>query len=207
MRFKLNDSLLNKEVFFIYYKGLRDNYDFVNETIVSYFNALDLIQINDSSFAIVVQAIPSPLEDTIEEILELLKFDLDINLNFLIGNKHTYDKETPSYFESEVDYLAIAFDRINYITELYIQKTLKTAIKPEKLYPQAFNLIENNPETKEMIQKLWVTSTNIAQCASKLYLHRNTLIYRMDKFEKETQLDLKNQNDLLISYLLTLRSS
>ncbi len=207
MRFKLNDSLLNKEVFFIYYKGLRDNYDFVNETIVSYFNALDLIQINDSSFAIVVQAIPSPLEDTIEEILELLKFDLDINLNFLIGNKHTYDKETPSYFESEVDYLAIAFDRINYITELYIQKTLKTAIKPEKLYPQAFNLIENNPETKEMIQKLWETSTNIAQCASKLYLHRNTLIYRMDKFEKETQLDLKNQNDLLISYLLTLRSS
>src|SRR5690554_3633986 len=109
MRFKLNDSLLNKEVFFIYYKGLRDNYDFVNETIVSYFNALDLIQINDSSFAIVVQAIPSPIEDTIEEILELLKFDLDINLNFLIGNKHTYDKETPSYFESEVDYLAIAF--------------------------------------------------------------------------------------------------
>lgn len=36
------------------------------------------------------------------------------------------------------------------------------------------------------------TGLNISESARKLYIHRNTLIYRLDKIKKETGFDIRN---------------
>lgn len=41
------------------------------------------------------------------------------------------------------------------------------------------------------------SNLNISEASRKLYIHRNTLIYRLDKINKKTNLDLKNFEDAL----------
>lgn len=50
-------------------------------------------------------------------------------------------------------------------------------------------------DTLSMIHTFFDNNLSLAETARKLYLHRNTLIYRIDKFQDMTGLDLRNFND------------
>ena len=47
------------------------------------------------------------------------------------------------------------------------------------------------------IQKFFENSLNISETARQLYIHRNTLVYRIEKLQKETGLDVRNFDDAL----------
>ena len=60
------------------------------------------------------------------------------------------------------------------------------------------------------INTLFDKGLNIAEAARELYVHRNTLVYRIEKFEHESGLDLRDFDDavrcrigLLLSKRLT----
>lgn len=50
-------------------------------------------------------------------------------------------------------------------------------------------------ETMNTIEVFFASGLNIAEAARALYLHRNTLVYRLDKFKKNTGCDLQNFDD------------
>lgn len=50
-------------------------------------------------------------------------------------------------------------------------------------------------ETRSIIDGFFASGLNIAEASRSLYLHRNTLAYRLDKFHKQTGLDLRNFED------------
>ena len=53
---------------------------------------------------------------------------------------------------------------------------------------------------EETIHTIFVfleSGLNIAECARKLFLHRNTLIYRLDKIQKLTGLDIRKFDDAM----------
>nr|WP_243429180.1 helix-turn-helix domain-containing protein [Clostridium pascui] len=45
---------------------------------------------------------------------------------------------------------------------------------------------------------------NISDTAKNLYIHRNTLIYRLDKIYKDTNFDLRNFKDAIVFYVVFL---
>ncbi|MCR5209293.1 MAG: helix-turn-helix domain-containing protein [Lachnospiraceae bacterium] len=49
----------------------------------------------------------------------------------------------------------------------------------------------------QMINKFFEESLNISETARDLYLHRNTLVYHLEKLEKKTGLDIRNFDDAL----------
>ena len=53
-------------------------------------------------------------------------------------------------------------------------------------------------DTVFTIQKFFENSLNISETARKLYVHRNTLVYRLDKIQKNTGLDLRHFDDAII---------
>lgn len=206
MELELNINPTIKEVTFIYFKGATDDsYDFILSTFNAYFEAQDTIQIDTDTGAFVLSEIPEHFDDSLDELMEMVYYDFGLRLQFLIGNKHPVNKDIDNLFKSEKQYLPFLNEKIQTITQIYIIHSLAQSIEPEKVFIDLHKRIKEDDDLSMMIQKLWTTGNNIAQAASELYLHRNTLIYRMNKFQKDTQLDLKNQNDLLISYLLTLR--
>lgn len=201
-----DESRHNQKIGFIHFKGINQNPSEELFMILSdFFSALDIFKVSDNTGLIIVDGFPEHFDDEFLEILDLITHDLNLKLEFLIGNIHTTSKETPVTFKKEHEYLKHLDEKFQYLSQIYIEKTLPQTIELELLYPSVYELIKKDHEIQDMIQKLWETDGNVAQSASELYIHRNTLIYRLNKFQEDTQLDLKNSNDRLIGYLLTLR--
>ena len=51
------------------------------------------------------------------------------------------------------------------------------------------------------ITTLFMHNGNMSSAAKELHIHRNTLLYRVQRYSEETALDLKRNEDLLLAYL------
>lgn len=67
-------------------------------------------------------------------------------------------------------------------------------------------------ETRTTMQTFFQMDCNVSETAKRLYIHRNTLLYRIDKFKQETGLDVRSFQDAvlvklgLLLYKLTKRA-
>ena len=52
-------------------------------------------------------------------------------------------------------------------------------------------------ETLTTIQKFFENSLNVSETSRQLFIHRNTLVYRLDKLQKTTGLDLRIFEDAI----------
>ena len=68
---------------------------------------------------------------------------------------------------------------------------LKEVFKKESI-----NVLDN--ETIGTIQKFFENNLNVSETSRKLFVHRNTLVYRLDKIKKLTGLDLREFDDAII---------
>lgn len=84
---------------------------------------------------------------------------------------------------------------LNYFAE----KSVKNSYLMRTLYQNWFSEEE---DLTEIIQALWKNQGNISSTAKDLFMHRNTLQYKLDKFQQQTQCNLKSMNDLFLTYLL-----
>ncbi len=64
----------------------------------------------------------------------------------------------------------------------------------EEQFPD-FSFNDLSSETVNTINTLFDNGLNLAETARSLYVHRNTLVYRIEKFSKESGLDLRNFDD------------
>ncbi|MCF0136068.1 MAG: helix-turn-helix domain-containing protein [Lachnospiraceae bacterium] len=53
-------------------------------------------------------------------------------------------------------------------------------------------------ETLNTVSKFFENSLNISETSRQLYIHRNTLVYRLDKLQKNTGLDVRTFDDAII---------
>ena len=85
---------------------------------------------------------------------------------------------------------------LHYFTEAGIKNSLIMQVFRKKL---SIDL-----EMIEIITTLWKNQGNISSTAKELFMHRNTLQYRLEKFHDQTGLSLKSMDDLVLSYLLVI---
>jgi carbohydrate diacid regulator len=60
------------------------------------------------------------------------------------------------------------------------------------------NIEEFDDETLVTVNKFFENNLNVSETSRQLYIHRNTLVYRLDKLQKMTGLDLRNFDDAII---------
>ena len=53
-------------------------------------------------------------------------------------------------------------------------------------------------ETLATVNKFFENNLNVSETSRQLYIHRNTLVYRLNKLQKMTGLDLRNFDDAII---------
>ena len=61
-------------------------------------------------------------------------------------------------------------------------------------------------ETRETAERFFEADLNLSVAARQMFVHRNTLTYRLDKIQKETGLDLRKFQDAAIFQLLMMIS-
>lgn len=65
----------------------------------------------------------------------------------------------------------------------------------EVLYGETIEQFDE--ETLTTVSKFFENNLNVSETSRQLYIHRNTLVYRLDKLQKMTDLDLRNFDDAI----------
>lgn len=63
-------------------------------------------------------------------------------------------------------------------------------------------ILEGSQINQEFIKDFALSDLNVSRASKNMYIHRNTLIYKCDKFLNDTGFDLKNFKDMYILYSL-----
>lgn len=63
---------------------------------------------------------------------------------------------------------------------------------------EGFSIVTRDKELVDTAEQLFKCHLNISQASRNLYIHRNTLLYRIEKIKNLTSLDIKNFEDAMI---------
>ncbi len=100
-----------------------------------------------------------------------------------------------SIFENDkaiINYNSLGIGRLIY----QLPTTLCKLFLKEVFKEGSFEALDQ--ETLLTIQKFFENNLNVSETSRQLYVHRNTLVYRLDKIYKITGLDLRNFDDAII---------
>ena len=171
-----------------------------------------VLNINETD-VVVIKAISS--RDSLEEvdaaakaIEEVLKEDLDISCVIGISTDARHLRELADrykeaqvaievgrVFESDksiVHYESLGLGRIIYqlpttLCEMFLREVFKK------------NPIETlDDDTLDTINRFFENNLNVSETSRKLYVHRNTLVYRLEKIKKLTGLDLREFDHAIV---------
>ncbi len=150
----------------------------------------------------------SEVDQTATDILELLKAEnSEENVRVAYGTIVNDIKEvSKSYKEAKlaldvgkifseeeeiVAYNTLGIGRLIYQLPIPLCKMFIKEIFAERS-PDEFD-----EETLVTINKFFENSLNVSETSRQLYIHRNTLVYRLDKLQKSTGLDLRTFEDAI----------
>ena len=147
------------------------------------------------------------LKKTAESIVGLFRQDADSNVHVAYGTIVNEIKEVSrSYKEARmaldvgkiffedsdvIAYSTLGIGRLIYQLPIPLCKMFIKEIFDGKS-PDDFD-----EETLTTIMKFFENSLNVSETSRQLYIHRNTLVYRLDKLQKSTGLDLRVFEDAI----------
>ncbi|MHC5230023.1 helix-turn-helix domain-containing protein [Enterococcus sp. LJL99] len=145
--------------------------------------------------------------EELQSIFLTLDADFDSSTAVFIGNFFAFDHfsteifyEEQMIFKNERKYqkqqttFSLSDVALHYFTKEAVSKSLIMQHWKQN------DVIDQ--DMQNIIVSLWKNQGNISSAAKDLFMHRNTLHYRLDKFGEQTGLSLKKMDDLLFCYLL-----
>ena len=152
------------------------------------------------------------LEDRIiyEQIIDVLMSDLYVNISFFVGPfqenviniQHLYQSlvnAAQTIFTYSNKTVVTYIDAVPYLlinqTEHELRNDISETILQEYI---------NDEETLKMIETFVQCNLNISETSKELYMHRNSLQYRLDRFFEKTGLDVRKFHHAMAVYLALL---
>ncbi|WP_409274226.1 PucR family transcriptional regulator [Neobacillus sp. SCS-31] len=137
--------------------------------------------------------------------------DFYIKTRIYIGRRLTVSDALPSQFREEQNYFDLAKKDISsegYYTFEKVFPAYVASLLPRPL-SEALNAVfaeafRSDDEMFTTVKGFLENGSNASLAAKKLYIHRNTLQYRVDKFTDKTGVSLKDFNSAFTVYLACL---
>jgi DNA-binding PucR family transcriptional regulator len=89
-------------------------------------------------------------------------------------------------------------------------KAIPTNVYEQKLScveSEAIRAVLNDPEERKTAEVFLKCNLNVNAASKELFLHRNTLIYRLEKIKERTGLDLKKFCDAFVFHILMFKDN
>lgn len=152
------------------------------------------------------------LEENISEYilqaaLDTLETDFFISLSFFIGRHYTQTNELAHLYQWERNLFSFLSPylskKITYIEQLLPYQFMISLPKEEreKYTNQLLAHISNDKELIDSVKVFFQCNLNVSLAAKQLYLHRNTLQYRIDKFIEKTGINIKTFEGAVAVYM------
>lgn len=188
---------------------------FAHEVIESLFpnKAKDFVVVMDDEYTVLVKELKNDedsreVDRTARIIIDTLSAEMMIKAYVGIGTAAGSIRDIGrSYKEAQIaltvgrifenDKAVISYDRLGIGRLIYqLPITLCKLFLNEVFKDGTIDSLDY--EIMQTIQKFFENSLNVSETARQLYVHRNTLVYRLDKIQKITGLDLRNFDDAII---------
>lgn len=184
------------------------------ESVKSYFakSKNDFITAVDEKSIIIIKELdesdgPEEMRAIASSIIDALGQGLKGNVRISYGNSVSEIREVSrSYKEARMalDVGKIFFEDLNVIafSQLGIGRLIyQLPIPLCKMFIKEIFTSKSpddfDEETLTTINKFFENSLNVSETSRQLYIHRNTLVYRLDKLQKSTGLDLRVFDDAI----------
>ena len=206
------DTEVRRVIFIIETKHEKDSNALDNVRTLLGNKSKDFVTAVDEKNIIVVKELEAndgheELEKVAKELYELLKEDGEEEILIAYGTIVNDIKEvSKSYKEAKLAldvgkiffgeknimaYSALGIGRLIYQLPIPLCKMFIREIFEGKS-PDDFD-----EETLTTINKFFENNLNVSETSRQLYIHRNTLVYRLDKLQKSTGLDLRVFEDAI----------
>ncbi|UJL47555.1 helix-turn-helix domain-containing protein [Virgibacillus sp. NKC19-16] len=144
------------------------------------------------------------------QIIDVLMSDLYVKIKFLVGPYLDNLKNIDQYYHSFIKGAKTAFaysDKsvITYIDAIsYILLDLTDVQLRSEITAIVLKEFKTNEDVLHTIKTFIECNLNVSLAAKELYMHRNSLQYRLDKFIEKTGVDIRQFNQAMIVYLAIL---
>ena len=152
------------------------------------------------------------VKDLLRDVLSAVEYDFNLRLAVLIGQvwPRSVKDELPQLYQAESSLFTQWLNRYQQSLVLPFSQLFLWGLDEAKdsllpLKRKLHQLIEGQEQLAEIIIALWENGAVVTKAAQKLYIHRNTLQYRLDKWEELTGLQLKELTDLSLCYQIILK--
>lgn len=195
---------------YIHFSAHPDNDPDLNEAIESFFPGTIVQLWRTPQDLIVVQEINELFDDTVsfDSIIDTLATDFFINIGIYSGSLIQSHDDLLGVFNREIriyDGIKRLFSKKKSFQEqeailYYILLQLPRDMRGTLLEP--LQPVRNDTELKETIAMYLRHNLNTSSAAKDLYLHRNTMQYRLDKFIEKTSIDIKHFPNAAACFLM-----
>ena len=171
-----------------------------------------VINVNESDIALVKEVRPNvdikDLEKLARSINDTLLSEFYFNAIIGIGTCVTGIKELAHSFKEaqvalevgkvfDTEKTIISYENLGIARLIYQLPTTLCDMFLKEVFKRGS--IDNlDQETLFTIQKFFENNLNVSETSRKLFVHRNTLVYRLEKFKKLTGLDLREFDDAIV---------
>lgn len=181
---------------FTLFKTNSENYEY----IIDVFKMLvgNAIQTrSEENFLILMHPVHQPKE--IIDTFKSLQSDLSTSISIYLS----YPNEVAG-LEEELQ-LVLPILKSEHFEYLNLKKLLLTTMKLE--HPKEFLafILENTGFQANMIETMAECDLNVSRAATALYMHRNTLIYKLDRLSEMKNFDLRKFKDCYCLYQLIVK--
>ncbi|MDR2833568.1 MAG: helix-turn-helix domain-containing protein [Streptococcaceae bacterium] len=171
-------------------------------------SVLSIIQLSDKQGLLIEEYTKNTFSlQEYQEIFLALDADLLAETKAYVGNiYHTNEWKVEFFLNEQEKFMQFLHlntgTRVQSLSGIFLTSEVSQIIdKNPSLLHLKGQLIKNH-ENIELIRALWKHQGSLTQTAKELYLHRNSLQYKLKKFEAEFAFSLKDMNDLLLCYVL-----
>ena len=155
--------------------------------------------------------VATSLASTLFEVQSAIEDDFAVELQLFIGNRWATSSPVPLLYQAEkalfVEYLMHSHKRSSLEFAPVMLWAIANALVDIAPIADELILLLSEDDVKELIEALWDAHGNVSKASQKLFLHRNTLQYRIDRFAEQTGLNVKDMNDLTLCHLLLQKQS
>lgn len=141
-------------------------------------------------------------------VLQTIDADIGSNTKLFIGRSWSSDDNLIIYYTEEKKIFQSCVDQVIStvftLQEIALPYFAKSKLQKSNIILFYRKHIYQDKQLPNIIKTLYQNQGNISLTAKKLYLHRNTLLYHLDKVNQNLGLDLKQMDNLLLAYMALL---